>query len=129
MVKDHMPIMLMIDLYNKVILPSIEPQFEDAYCSLISKLEYDYFKTREDVPISWKEANGLNMTQNYKSIFFKEEDFCWITLEALNFIYIFIEKHNFEGPMCHIFYFNKTPFVIKLSCNIAYIYTPDDIIE
>ena len=119
------PIMLAACMYEKIV-SSIDQNDENVYCEIIKKLEYDYKLTLNAAAVSWKDAVDIRISNRYKSLFETLEDCYWVMFEALHLIYICIAKDGLNGPDVHLFYFDKRPFIIKLTGKITYIYTPDD---
>ena len=126
MTQKHIPIMLASDIYEQIIVPSVTPESEELYGMLVERLEYDYKLTLNAATVSWKDAVDIRISNRYKSLFETLEDCYSVMFEALHLIYICIAKDGLNGPDVHLFYFDKRPFIIKLTGKITYIYTPDD---
>ena len=110
------PLPLIVDMYDKILVPSLTEDSEEDYNMMIEALSYAYFKTNTEDKcpfMDWKDVkNRLLFTIGYVEIF-EEYPVCavWIAYEALNMLLSVYP--DFYAPELHVFNWKGHSFWIK----------------
>ena len=126
-IKD-IPLPLVVDMYEKAIVPSIAEEYEADYIKMSESLAYDYFATNLEAKcplVDWSEAqNNLEFSKEYINIFAHPIEGIWVAYEALSFIYSFAKDG--KAGRIQAFEFKGKKFLIGLDNQTVVFVTPKE---
>ena len=127
------PLPLVVDMYKKIIVPSIDERSQENYSKLLEPLEFDYFATNTEENSAfydWSEVkNNLYFSKGYVDIF-KDQVVhdgvkgLWIGYEALSLISDLYP--NFYCGTCQVFYYGKKKFWVTFEKDHVIFSTPEE---
>lgn len=125
------PVPLVVDMYQKTIIESLQGDSKMDYLDMISPLEYDFKATdskEKCIFDNWRDIkNELYFTKGYHEIFKdKQISGLWVAYEALNQIFIKYPGPDFHAPYLHVFHYNKKKFWIVQEVNHIIFATPNE---
>ncbi len=122
------PLLLILDLYEKTICPSIEEKSLPTYNEMIESLELCYRPVQgEDIVDFSHYPNDLNIAGSYlRMLGYREMDKAlWIAYEALCMLKHCYPGFSWEKDRRHIFYYKEHPFIILFSDNRVLFFAPE----
>lgn len=121
------PLPIAVDMY-KIIVDSIEEEFQAAYEEMIKPLTYDFRASDTEekcVFEEWSEAmNDLYFTKGYTSLFEEPIYALWIAYEALTLI--FELKPDGKTGDVQVFYYKRKKFWCVCESGHVVFFTPEE---
>lgn len=127
------PLPLVVDMYKKIIVPSIDERSQENYCKLLEPLAFDYFATNTEEKSAfydWSDVkNNLYFSKGYIGIFKDQvvhDDVkgLWIGYEALSLISELYP--NFYCGTSQVFYYGKKKFWVTFEKDRVIFSTPEE---
>lgn len=127
------PLPLVVDMYKKIIVPSIDERSQENYSKLLEPLEFDCFATNtkeKSAFYDWSEVkNNLYFSKGYVDIFIDqivhdEVKGLWIGYEALSLISDLYP--NFYCGTPQVFYYGKKKFWVTFEKDRVIFSTPEE---
>lgn len=127
------PLPLVVDMYKKIIVPSIDERSQENYSKLLEPLTFDYFATNtkeKSAFYDWSDVkNNLYFSKGYVGIFKDQvmhDDVkgLWIGYEALSLISDLYP--NFYCGTSQVFYYGKKKFWVTFEKDRVIFSTPEE---
>ena len=122
-----------IDVYKKVIIPSIDERYQEGLSKVLEPLAFEYFATNTKEKCAfydWSEVrNELCFSPGYIGIFKDqvvrdEVNGIWIAYEAISLISEFYP--DFYCGTHQVFHYGKRKFWVQFSKDCVIFSTPED---